>query len=70
MGVLAHGLFLSTREPWVGSPWLFVSHIFGIGRRSEEMTVSKKIEKALEEASWVRKMFEEGNRLKRMHGPE
>lgn len=34
------------------------------------MTVSKKIENALEEASWVRKMFEEGNRLKRMRGPE
>jgi len=34
------------------------------------MAVSNKIEKALEGASWVRKMFEEGDRLKRIHGPE
>ena len=34
------------------------------------MAVSKKIEKALEGASWIRKMFEEGDRLKRMYGPE
>ena len=29
-----------------------------------------KIQKALEGASWIRKMFEEGDRLKRMYGPE
>ncbi len=34
------------------------------------MVISSKIEKALEGASWVRKMFEEGDRLKRIHGPE
>lgn len=34
------------------------------------MAISKKIEKALEGASWIRKMFEEGGRLKRMYGPE
>ncbi len=34
------------------------------------MAISMKIQKALEEASWIRKMFEEGNRLKRMYGPE
>ncbi len=34
------------------------------------MTISMKIQKALECASWIRKMFEEGNRLKRMYGPE
>ena len=34
------------------------------------MAISMKIEKALEEASWIRKMFEEGDRLKRMYGPE
>jgi aspartate aminotransferase len=34
------------------------------------MAISNKIEKALEGASWVRKMFEEGDRLKRVHGPE
>ncbi|UCD70761.1 MAG: pyridoxal phosphate-dependent aminotransferase [Syntrophobacterales bacterium] len=34
------------------------------------MAISKKIEKALEGASWIRKMFEEGDKLKRMYGPE
>lgn len=34
------------------------------------MAISMKIQKALEEASWIRKMFEEGNRLKGMYGPE
>jgi len=34
------------------------------------MTVSRRIEKALEGASWIRKMFEEGDRLKRIHGPD
>lgn len=34
------------------------------------MAISSKIQKALEGASWIRKMFEEGNRLKRLHGPE
>ena len=34
------------------------------------MAISMKIQKALEGASWIRKMFEEGDRLKRMYGPE
>jgi aspartate aminotransferase len=34
------------------------------------MAISRKIQKALEGASWIRKMFEEGDRLKRMYGPE
>jgi aspartate aminotransferase len=34
------------------------------------MAISTKIEKALEGASWIRKMFEEGDRLKRMYGPD
>ena len=34
------------------------------------MAISSKIQKALENASWIRKMFEEGARLKRIHGPE
>lgn len=33
------------------------------------MAVSRKIQKALEGASWIRKMFEEGDRLKQMYGP-
>jgi aspartate aminotransferase len=39
-------------------------------RGSKEMAISMKIQKALEGASWIRKMFEEGDRLKRMYGPE
>ena len=34
------------------------------------MVISSKIQTALEKASWIRKMFEEGDRLKRIHGPE
>jgi aspartate aminotransferase len=33
------------------------------------MAVSRKIQEALEGASWIRKMFEEGDRLKQMYGP-
>jgi aspartate aminotransferase len=35
-----------------------------------EMAISKKVKKALEGASWVRRMFEEGEQLKRLHGAE
>ncbi|MBW2199646.1 MAG: pyridoxal phosphate-dependent aminotransferase [Deltaproteobacteria bacterium] len=34
------------------------------------MTISKKIETVLSKSSWIRKMFEEGARLKAMHGAE
>jgi aspartate aminotransferase len=34
------------------------------------MTISKKIETILSKSSWIRKMFEEGARLKAMHGAE
>ena len=34
------------------------------------MVISSKIQKAMENASWIRKMFEEGDRLKRIHGSE
>ncbi len=34
------------------------------------MAISMKIIKALEEASWIRRMFEEGNRLKQIYGSE
>jgi aspartate aminotransferase len=34
------------------------------------MTISKKIETILSKSSWIRKMFEEGARLKAMHGSE
>jgi aspartate aminotransferase len=34
------------------------------------MAISKKVKNALEGASWVRKMFEEGEELKRLYGAE
>jgi aspartate aminotransferase len=34
------------------------------------MAVAKKIEEALERSSWIRKMFEEGARLKALHGAD
>ncbi len=34
------------------------------------MTISRKIERFLSGASWIRKMFEEGEKLKAIHGPE
>jgi len=34
------------------------------------MTIAKKIEKVLSESSWIRRMFEEGARLKAEHGPD
>ncbi len=34
------------------------------------MTISKKIEAVLSESSWIRRMFEEGARLKAEHGPD
>src|SRR5512136_563078 len=34
------------------------------------MAISRKVKNALEGASWVRRMFEEGEELKRLHGAE
>jgi aspartate aminotransferase len=34
------------------------------------MAIATKIEKFIEGASWIRKMFEEGERLRKIHGPE
>lgn len=34
------------------------------------MTIAKKIETIISKSSWIRKMFEEGARLKAEHGPE
>ncbi len=34
------------------------------------MTVASKIEQTLSKSSWIRKMFEEGTRLKAEHGSE
>ena len=34
------------------------------------MVISKKVKNALQGASWVRRMFEEGEELKRLHGAE
>jgi aspartate aminotransferase len=37
---------------------------------AEEMAISKRVKNALEGASWVRKMFEEGEALKRIYGED
>jgi aspartate aminotransferase len=34
------------------------------------MTISKKVESFITKSSWIRKMFEEGARLKAIHGPD
>jgi len=34
------------------------------------MAVAAKIQDAIERSSWIRKMFEEGARLKALHGPD
>lgn len=34
------------------------------------MSIAKNIENKLSKASWIRKMFEEGARLKALHGAE
>jgi aspartate aminotransferase len=34
----------------------------------QEMAISKKVKSTLEGASWIRRMFEEGEELKRVHG--
>jgi len=42
----------------------------GVGKEISEMAISKKVKAALNGASWVRRMFEEGEELKRLHGEE
>src|SRR5574340_619604 len=34
------------------------------------MPIADKIRESLSRSSWIRKMFEEGDRLRRLHGPE
>ena len=34
------------------------------------MTIARKIDAFIEKSSWIRKMFEEGARLKAEHGPD
>ena len=38
--------------------------------KEHAMTIAKKIEAIIEKSSWIRKMFEEGARLKAQHGAE
>src|SRR4030042_2838046 len=49
--------------------WLFVA---GKADRkgNEEMAISKKVKSVLKGSSWIRRMFEEGEELKRIHGVE
>jgi aspartate aminotransferase len=42
----------------------------GIEKGVSGMAISKKVKDALEDASWVRKMFEEGEELKQLYGEE
>jgi aspartate aminotransferase len=42
----------------------------GTSQRKETMTIAKKIETIIHRSSWIRKMFEEGARLKAQHGAE
>jgi aspartate aminotransferase len=50
--------------------WLFYFSRSGVGKEIPEMAISKKVKAALNGASWVRRMFEEGAELKRLHGEE
>ncbi|MEJ2202210.1 MAG: hypothetical protein P8X63_14510 [Desulfuromonadaceae bacterium] len=34
------------------------------------MSISVKVQQCIEKASWIRKMFEEGARLSKLHGAE
>ncbi len=34
------------------------------------MAIATKIQSFIESASWIRKMFEEGERLRKLHGAE
>jgi aspartate aminotransferase len=42
----------------------------GLGKETSDMAISKKVKTALNGASWVRRMFEEGEELKRLYGEE
>jgi aspartate aminotransferase len=41
-----------------------------IQSRSQPMAIAAKIQTFIESASWIRKMFEEGERLRKIHGAE
>ena len=34
------------------------------------MGISKSISKSMKDSSWIRAMFEEGEKMKKIHGPE
>ena len=42
----------------------------GLRKETSDMAISKKVKTALKGASWVRRMFEEGEELKRRYGEE
>jgi aspartate aminotransferase len=44
--------------------------MFGTRRWEAPMIVAEKMVRYMENSSWIRKMFEEGNRLKAIHGAE
>jgi aspartate aminotransferase len=48
--------------------WLFYFSTRRVRKEISGMAISKKVKAALNGASWVRRMFEEGEELKRLHG--
>src|SRR5512139_3538120 len=50
--------------------FLFLEAGGKLGKEISDMAISKKVKNALNGASWVRQMFEEGEELKRLYGDE
>ena len=52
--------------------WLFylIRKVGELRKEIPDMAISKKVKNALNGASWVRRMFEEGEELKQLYGEE
>ena len=48
----------------------YIFEVEGLRKEISEMAISKKVKNSLNNASWVRRMFEEGEELKRIYGEE
>src|SRR5512143_292026 len=65
-----HGFFISSHR---GDSMAFCFSIADqkdFLERETSMTISNRVRNAMEDSSWVRRMFEEGEELKRLHGAE
>jgi aspartate aminotransferase len=58
------------RGDWANWDVLKLAQKTDFQKKDDKMAISKKIEAALIKSSWIRKMFEEGARLKAIHGDE